>query len=86
MSIMVISDHKETRLRKDADLPFVPHAGMDFFYRTKSATVKKVMYIELTGSFLVTFEDMEVEVNRYNEMIDVLKENDWTIEDQWKKK
>lgn len=87
MSITVISDHREAKLSKQTDLPFLPHAGMDFFHRTKTTTVKNVLYIEPTNSFIVTFEDIEIEVSRYDEMIDILmREHNYTMQEQWKKK
>jgi hypothetical protein len=86
MSIKIVSDHKETDLRKDTDLPFVPHVGMGFNYGLELATVKTVGYYELTNNFFLNFEDMKIKNDLFDETIDDFKEDGWTIKDQWKKK
>jgi uncharacterized membrane protein (DUF106 family) len=86
MSIKIVSDHKETDLRKDTDLPFVPYVGMGFHYGLEVVTVKTVIYYELTNSFFLDFEDMKIKNDLFDETIDDFKEDRWTIKDQWKKK
>lgn len=86
MSIKIVSDHRETDLRKDTNLPFVPHVGMGFDYGLETAIVKTVSYYELINCFYLDFEDMEIEDSLFKETVDGFKEDGWKIEDQWKKK
>lgn len=86
MSIKIVSDHRETDLKKNTNLPFVPYVGINFDYGLETAIVKTVSYYELINSFYLDFEDIEIEDSFFNETVDGFKEDGWTIADQWKKK
>jgi hypothetical protein len=86
MSIKIESEHRETNLKKESNLHFVPTVGMEFHYGVDFVTVKSVSYSELTDTFILFFENLEIEDSLLDETVVDFKEDGWDLEDLWKKK
>lgn len=86
MYITIESDLRETKLSKAANLHFIPHNGMGFWYGTVLADVKCVDYTESDDKFILQFENIKENDNRFDRIVRDLTDNGWKIKDQWKKK
>jgi hypothetical protein len=86
MYITIESDNRETKLEKFANLHFVPHYGMGFWYGVLKPKVESVDYVESEDEFLLRFEDIKVNDSKFDITIIDLTDKGWNIKDQWKKK